>query len=90
MIPKGFHADMFGPPREEREGELPAGAVFSHKGRFLLVVNASHGTDARAPVVVEELSAVGQAHKGQLGLWSHAMVSGALADTFAKPKEPSS
>lgn len=85
MIPKGFHRDLFGPPREERRAETPAGLMFSYKGRFMTVVDASHGTDPAAPVIIEEMQAIGQAHKGQLGLWSHEAVSAAIADPFAKP-----
>lgn len=59
------------PPTIERRAEIPAGTVFGYGGRPLKVVKA-HGTDAAAPVIVEELSGFGESTlKGQLGLWSN-------------------
>ena len=69
------------PPTIERRAELPAGTVFGYGGRSLKVVEV-HGTDAAAPVIVEELSDFGSSTlKGQLGLWSLDGVTRAL-----KPK----
>lgn len=50
------------------EAEIPGGMTFLGCGRLLRVVRA-YGTDAAAPVIVEELMAVGDAMPGQLGLW---------------------
>ena len=58
----------------ERRAEIPCGAVFSHGGRSLRVTR-TYGTDAAAPVIVEELAAFGSTLKGQFALWSNDAVS---------------
>ncbi len=70
--------DFFAPPVIERRAEIPAGAVFQHSGRFLKVYRV-FGTDARAPVIVEELQSFGSTLKGQFGLWSQDAVTRALS-----------
>jgi hypothetical protein len=70
--------ELFAPPVVERRAEIPAGAVFSSGGRFLKVYRV-FGTDAAAPVIVEELQAFGSTLKGQFGLWSQEAVARALA-----------
>ncbi|WP_315705038.1 MULTISPECIES: hypothetical protein [unclassified Bradyrhizobium] len=72
--------DLFSPVIERR-AEIPAGAVFQSGGRFLKVYRV-FGTDAAAPVIVEELQTFGSALKGQFGLWSQDAVSRALARGF--------
>lgn len=62
--------DIFAPPVVERRAEIPRDAVFSHGGRFLKVYRV-FGSDAAAPVIVEEL-------KGQFGLWSQDAVARCL------------
>ncbi|WP_316172125.1 MULTISPECIES: hypothetical protein [unclassified Bradyrhizobium] len=69
--------DLFS-PAIERRAEIPAGAVFQSGGRFLKV-HRVFGTDAAAPVIVEELQNFGSTIKGQFGLWSQDTVSRALA-----------
>jgi hypothetical protein len=64
-----FPSDQLALPVIERRAEIPAGAVFAHAGRSLIVRRVC-GTDAAAPVIAEELSAVGKALAGQLALWS--------------------
>lgn len=61
--------DLFAPPVIERQAPVPVGAVFSYGGRALRV-HRTYGTDARAPVIVEELAPVGAALRGQFALWS--------------------
>lgn len=70
--------DLIAPPVLERSAEVPAGAVFVHAGRPL-IVRSVHGSDAAAPVIAEELTAVGQALPGQLALWSADGVLRAMA-----------
>lgn len=69
--------ELFTPPVVERRAEIPRDAVFSHGGRFLKVYRV-FGTDAAAPVIVEELQAFGSTLKGQFGLWSQDAVARAL------------
>jgi hypothetical protein len=65
------------PPQITRSAEIPAGTVFNWK-RPLLVVKV-HGSDAAAPVIVEELASWGPSTlKGQLGLWSADSVTRAM------------
>lgn len=68
--------ELFDRPQIERRAEIPAGTVFGFGGRALLVVKA-HGTDAAAPVVVEELTDA-VTLRGQLGLWSADGVTRAM------------
>lgn len=49
--------------------ELPAGMIFVALGRPLRIVRC-YGADDGAPVVLEELAAVGDAAVGQYALWS--------------------
>lgn len=70
--------DLFAPPTIERRAEIPRDAVFSHGGRFLKVYRV-FGTDAAAPVIVEELQSFGSTLRGQFGLWSQDAVTRALA-----------
>jgi hypothetical protein len=56
------------PPVIERQAAIPAGAVFMFGGRPLQVTK-TYGTDAAAPIIVEELTDA-VTHKGQYGLWS--------------------
>lgn len=70
--------ELFAPPTIERRAEIPKGAVFSHGGRFLKIYRV-FGTDAAAPVIVEELQSFGSTLKGQYGLWSQDAVARALA-----------
>lgn len=65
--------ELFTPPVVERRAEIPRDAVFSHGGRFLKVYRV-FGTDAAAPVIVEELQAFGSTLKG----WSQDAVARAL------------
>lgn len=60
---------MEAPAQIVRRAELHSGFTFLFAGRFLRVVK-SYGTDAAAPVVVEELMAVGEALPGQFSLWA--------------------
>ena len=60
-----------------RRAEIPGGAVFMHGGRALRVFRV-YGTDAAAPVIVEELTDA-VTIKGQLALWSAGAVTRALA-----------
>lgn len=69
--------DLFDPPTITRQAEIPAGCVFTYGGRALRVSRVS-GTDAAAPVVVEELTNA-VALKGQFAIWSADGVSRALA-----------
>lgn len=64
-----FQLDLIAPPVIERRAEIPEGAFVEHAGRAL-IVRSVHGTDPAAPVILEELSAVGQALAGQLSLWA--------------------
>jgi hypothetical protein len=76
MTPHQF--DLFKPPTIERRAEIPAGMVFNYAGRPLLVVK-SYGTDAAAPVIVEELASFGpRTLRGQLAIWSADSVSRAM------------
>jgi hypothetical protein len=68
--------DLF-TPRAERRAEIPRGVVFQSGGRFLRVYRVT-GTDAAAPVIVEELQAFGSSLAGQYGLWSQDAVARAL------------
>ena len=70
--------DLFSPSAIERRAEIPAGAVFQSGGRFLKVYRV-FGSDAAAPVIVEELQDFGTTLKGQFGLWSQDAVSRAIA-----------
>jgi hypothetical protein len=66
-----------------RPAGLPADTVFWFWGRPLRVVSTK-GTDAAAPVIVEELSAVGDALAGQFSLWSLANVRAVMRDSLAR------
>jgi hypothetical protein len=68
--------DLFDKPGMHQEAQIPAGTVFTHGGRPLLV-HKVHGTDAAAPVIVEELTNA-VTLKGQLGLWGADGVRRAL------------
>jgi hypothetical protein len=68
--------DLFTRPVFERRAEIPAGCVFLFGGRPLSVVRV-YGTDAAAPVIVEELTGR-YTLKGQLAIWSVDGVSRAL------------
>ena len=72
--------DLIAPPVIERSAHVPAGAVIAYAGRPL-IVRSVHGTDAAAPVILEELSPVGQALAGQLSLWSADGVLRAMRTT---------
>jgi hypothetical protein len=63
-----WQPDLFGKPVLERRASVAADAVFFFGSRPLKVVS-SHGTDAAAPVIVEELTDA-KTLKGQLGLWA--------------------
>ena len=80
MLP--IQLDLIAPPVIERRAEVPAGAVFTFAGRSL-IVRSVHGPDAAAPVITEELSAVGRALAGQLALWSADGVLRAMAGRLA-------
>ena len=66
-----------------RPAGLPADTVFWFWGRPLRVVSTK-GTDAAAPVIVEELSAIGEALAGQFSLWSLANVRAVMRDSLAR------
>jgi hypothetical protein len=66
-----------------RPAGLPADTVFWFWGRPLRVVSTK-GTDAAAPVIVEELTAVGDAIAGQFSLWSLASVRAVMRDSLAR------
>lgn len=62
--------DLFAPPVIEQRAAIPADTVFMYAGRSLRVVK-TYGTDAAAPVIVEELVSFGPSTlKGQFALWS--------------------
>ena len=67
-----------------RAAAIPAGLVFAYAGRFLRVTRV-YGTDAAAPVIVEELAPIGHAFAGQYGLWSADAVMRAAADKLPFP-----
>jgi hypothetical protein len=63
---------------------LPADTVFWFGGRPLRVVSCK-GTDAAAPVIVEELTeAWNGALVGQFSLWSLASVRAVMRDSLAR------
>jgi hypothetical protein len=62
-------ADQIAPPRQERPAPVQVGEVFTWRGCMRRVVR-TFGEDAAAPVIVEEMTAVGHALPGQYGLWS--------------------
>jgi hypothetical protein len=68
--------DLFGRPAYERRAEIPFGTVFSFGARPLYVVKV-YGSDAAAPVIVEELSNI-VTLKGQFALWSADGVTRAM------------
>lgn len=74
------------PPVLRRQAAIASGVVFLFHGRPLRVVMAT-GTDPAAPVVVEELTAVGDAMPGQYALWSAAAVTQAMAALTLPPDE---
>lgn len=59
------------------ERPAPTGAVFFHRGRPLKIVKA-HGTDEAAPVILEELHAIGLGLAGQYSLWALSAVREAM------------
>ena len=63
-----FQPDLFAQPAFERRADIPAGAVFMYGGRPLYVVKV-YGSDAAAPIIVEELTNAAVL-KGQFALWS--------------------
>lgn len=73
-----FQFALFSPPVIEQRAAIPAGLVFDYGGRVLRV-HRLYGTDARAPVIVEELAEFGSTLKGQFALWSYDSVSRAAA-----------
>jgi hypothetical protein len=56
---------------------IPKGTVFVQAGRLLAVVQ-THGTDAAAPVIVEELASSPPALRGQFAMWSVEGVTRAM------------
>jgi hypothetical protein len=68
---------LFAPPAIERAATIPAGIVFRFYGRALRV-HRLYGSDARAPVIVEELAEFGSTLKGQFAIWSYDAVSRAV------------
>lgn len=64
-------------PNLRRESEIPGGMVIVWSGRPLTVVRQI-GTGANAPVILEEMIAMGDALPGQLALWSVAGVLSAM------------
>jgi hypothetical protein len=68
---------LFAPPVIERAATIPADVVFHYAGRPLRV-HRIYGTDARAPVIVEELVPFGTTLKGQFALWSYDAVARAI------------
>lgn len=70
----------------ERNQQAPSGAVFWHRGRPLKIVR-SYGTDARAPVIVEELATFGSTLTGQYALWSCKAVLSCLAGATGRAIE---
>lgn len=68
--------DLF-PPVIMRPATLFPGLVFPFGGRSLIVRHIC-GSDAAAPVIVEELAESRHALRGQLALWSAAGVSRAI------------
>lgn len=60
--------------RQHQAAPVRPGQVVMLCGR-LVVVESVHGGDAAAPVIVEELTAVGRALVGQFGLWPLAVVA---------------
>jgi hypothetical protein len=75
MTPRQF--DLFAPPVIERAATISTGAMFEHAGRTLRVYR-TYGTDARAPVIVEELGEFGSTLRGQFALWSVDAVKRAI------------
>jgi hypothetical protein len=74
--------DLFEPPQLERPASISAGFVFPFAGRHLRVVKA-YGSDAAAPVIVEELASFGASTlKGQYALWSLQGVQRAAATAY--------
>jgi hypothetical protein len=71
--------DLFKPPTIERQATIPTGATFTYAGRALRVQRVT-GTDASAPVIVEELVAFGTTLQGQTALWSVDAVARALTE----------
>lgn len=65
--------DLFTHPAIERSEIVPRGFVFHAGGRALKVYRVT-ATDARAPVIVEELASFGSTLAGQYGLWSYDAV----------------
>lgn len=63
------------------EQPIPAGVVFWWQGRPLRVVRVA-GADAAAPVICEEMAAVGDGLAGQLSLWSLDVVLHVLERPF--------
>ncbi|MBP2232510.1 hypothetical protein J2847_005839 [Azospirillum agricola] len=61
------------------EAPCPSGAVSLLRGRAVRIIRSA-GTDAAAPVIVEELQAVGVALPGQLGIWPAAEVAKGLGN----------
>lgn len=75
--------ELIAPPTLTRTAPVTVGEVFWHWGQARRVVRV-YGEDAAAPVIVEELEAVGYAQPGQYGLWSadsvrRAKASGVIA-----------
>lgn len=56
-------------PTLRREASVPSGVVIVFRGRPLMTVRQI-GNGRDAPVILEEMSDVGPAAKGQLSLWS--------------------
>jgi hypothetical protein len=67
-----------------RAAAIPAGLVFNYAGRFLRVCRV-YGTDAAAPVIVEEIAPIGHALAGQYGLWSADAVMRAASERLPFP-----
>lgn len=61
----------------------PAGAVSFLHGRPVRIVRAA-GTDEAAPVIVEEMKAVGVALPGQYGIWPASEVAKGLTSILGR------
>jgi hypothetical protein len=76
--------DLFSPPVIERPSHVCRDMVFDYGGRLLRVHRADYGTDAAAPVILEELCEFGTTLRGQLSIWSLDGVRRALSCSQAR------
>lgn len=65
-------------PHLERRAEIPAGSVFRFGSRLIRVHRVT-GSDAAAPVIVEELSDGPAWLAGQFSIWSAGAVTTAMS-----------